>query len=73
MSATHSTFGRGGPELALDEIIGDADAGDADRRAAALARDQPGDAGLAHQALDALARDRDAVARRSSAWMRRDP
>ena len=38
---------RRGPELALDEVIGDADARDPNRRAAAPFLDQPGDPGLA--------------------------
>ena len=57
MSATHSRFGRGGEERAVDEVLADPDAGHADRRPAALAGDQPGDAGLAHQPLHALAAD----------------
>ena len=50
-----------GAKAALDEIVGDANAGDADRRAPTLLGDQPGDPGLAHETLDALARDLDAV------------
>jgi hypothetical protein len=51
----------GWPELALDEVVGDANAGHADRRAATLDADQPRQAGLTHQPLDALARHLDAM------------
>jgi len=51
----------GGAKLAPDEVVGDADARHPDRRAVALARDQPGDLALTHEPLDALARDHDAV------------
>jgi len=48
-----------GAKAALDEVVRDADAGHADRGAAALAGDQPRDLGVAHEALDALARHHD--------------
>src|SRR4051812_41961715 len=48
-------------ELALDEVLGDADAGHADGGAAAFAADHSGDLRLAHQALHAFAADVDAV------------
>ena len=62
MSATHSRFGRRGEERAVDEVLADPDAGHPDRCPAALASDQPRQAGLAHQPLHALAPDPDAVA-----------
>jgi hypothetical protein len=46
--------GRRRPEAALDEVVGDTDARNADRRSAAPAADQPRDPGLAHQSLDTL-------------------
>ena len=46
--------GSGGRELALHEVVGDADAGHADRRAPALSGLKPGDAGGCHEPLDAL-------------------
>ena len=51
----------GGPELALDQVVGDADTGHTDRGAPALACHQQGDAGLAHESFHALARHTDAV------------
>jgi hypothetical protein len=51
-----------GAKAALDEVVGDADPGDADRCAAALARDQARQARNAHQALHAFARDDHALA-----------
>ena len=49
------------PEIALDEVVGGAHAGNADRRAAALAAHQPRQTGGPHKPLDALAADVDAV------------
>ena len=51
-----------GAELAVDEIVRDADAGDADRGGAPLLGRDRREAGEAHQPLDALARDPLAVA-----------
>ena len=65
--------GLGRAEVALDEVVGDADAADADRRAAALGAHQARDAGGAHEALDALARDHDAVCEPQLGRTRRDP
>ena len=48
-------------EVALDQVRGGPHALDADRRLAASALDLPGQAGAAHQPLDALATDTDAV------------
>jgi len=48
-------------ERPIDEVLAHADARNADRGLAALSRDDPGDAGLAHEALDALAAHADAV------------
>src|SRR4029079_12486254 len=45
----------------LDEVVGDPDAGNADRRSAPASADQAGDPGLAHEPLDALATDVDAA------------
>src|SRR6478735_11991663 len=42
---------------AVDEVLADADAGNADRRPAALLGPQAGDGGLTHEALDALSPD----------------
>jgi hypothetical protein len=47
--------------VSLDEVVGDAHTGNADRRAAAPATHQPGDTGLAHQPPHPLARDPDIV------------
>src|SRR3954453_130347 len=49
------------PELALDEVVADANTGNADRRLALALWNQCGDSGLAHQALDALLADSHAV------------
>ena len=54
--------GRRGAELALDEIVGDAHAGNADRRATPLLRRDCGEPGEPHQPLDALTADPLAVA-----------
>src|SRR5215208_853066 len=62
MSATQSRSGPAGEEAAVDEVLADPDAGHADRGPPAAAPDYAGDAGLAHQALHALAPDPDAVA-----------
>ena len=62
MSATQS---RSGPSAAKARSTRSSETrtpGHADRRAAAPARDQPGDPGLAHQPLHALAPDAHAVA-----------
>jgi hypothetical protein len=48
-------------ELALDQVIGDANALHPDGCAPALAVHKPGDPGLRHQPLDSLAADLDAV------------
>src|SRR5215210_898884 len=48
-------------EVALDEIVGDTNARDADRRAAPTSFDRAADACLAHQPLDPLPTDGDAV------------
>jgi hypothetical protein len=50
-----------GLKVALDEVGRRSDAGHADRGLAATAADQAADLGLAHQALDALAADPDAL------------
>jgi hypothetical protein len=50
-----------GPELPRDEVIRDPDAGNPDRRLALPAADQPRQAGLAHQPLDAFLADVGAV------------
>ena len=77
--------GRRGEERAVDEVLADPHTGHPDRCLAALASDQPRQAGLAHQALHALAPDPLAVAehaarrgcaashrrRGSSAWISR--
>jgi len=47
---------------ALDDVVGDADAGHPDRRLAALAGHQPRQARAGHEALHALARDLQALA-----------
>jgi hypothetical protein len=52
---------RGGQEGAIDEVLADADAWHPDRRPAALSGHEPGQAGLAHEALDALFADANAV------------
>jgi hypothetical protein len=49
--------GRRGEKGAVDEVLADADARHADRRAPALLADGPGDRGLAHEPLHALAGD----------------
>jgi hypothetical protein len=54
--------GRRRGEVAVDEVLADANPGDPDRGAPALAADHPADGGLAHQALHALASDALAVA-----------
>jgi len=48
-------------EVALDEVIGDTDSGDADRRAPAALGDQARETGFAHQPLDPFAPDLDVV------------
>lgn len=53
--------GLGGQERSVDEVLADPDAGHPNRRLAALSSDQAADAGLAHEPLDALATDPDAV------------
>jgi hypothetical protein len=50
-----------GAKAALDEVIGDLDAGHPDRGAPSLSCDQPGDLGRPHEPLYALARHGDAV------------
>jgi hypothetical protein len=62
MSATQSTFGSPGPELTLDQVVGDPDTGNAQRRAPTLLCHQAADASLAHQPLDAFARHHNAAA-----------
>ena len=57
MSATQQRFGASGGEVAVEQVVGDADARHADRRGLVLLGDQARQAGLAHQALDALAAD----------------
>jgi hypothetical protein len=49
-------------EAAIDEIIGHADTRHADRRAPSPTLDLPRDPALAHEPLDALSPDSDAVA-----------
>src|SRR5487761_1658174 len=61
MSETHSRSGAGGWKSRLTRSVGDAYARHADRRATAAPRDGAADARLAHQPLDALTADRDAV------------
>jgi hypothetical protein len=60
-----------GAEVALDQVIGDPNTGHRDRRAAAFARHQPADAGLAHEPFDALAPDVDVALRVTSppSWL----
>ena len=58
MSATQSWFGAGRPEVAFDEVLGRharRERGSSSGRA--CLGDQAGDAGLAHQPLDALSAD----------------
>src|SRR4051812_26097623 len=62
MSATPQPVRRCGEERTVDEVITHPHAGHADRRAAALLRPQAAEAGLAHQAFDALSADAFAVA-----------
>ncbi len=62
MSATQTPVRRRRHERAIDEVVAHPDARDADRRLAALLGPQPGDPGLAHEALDALAAHALAVA-----------
>jgi len=64
---------RGGQKRAVDEVLADPDAGNTDRRSAALGGPQAGDRGLTHEALDALCPTRSPSAMASSAWMRGDP
>ena len=60
MSADHVWSGPSG-EVALDEIGSDPDPGQPDRGAPALARQQPRDTRVLHQALDALSPNPDPV------------
>src|SRR5206468_6025216 len=46
-----------GGEVAIEQIVGDPDAGHPDRRRTPPLGDQPGEARLAHQPLDAFAAD----------------
>ena len=48
---------RAGREVAVKQVVGDADAGHTGRRGLVLLGDQARQAGLAHQALDALSAD----------------
>src|SRR5690349_6461948 len=54
--------GPAGGEGAIDQVIANANAGNADRRPPSATLLQAADAGLAHQALDAFAADALAVA-----------
>src|SRR3954469_10972422 len=73
MSATHSRFGVAARKGAVDEVIADPHARDADRRPATLLRSQATDAGLAHEALDALAADALAAGEHELGMARGDP
>jgi hypothetical protein len=61
MSATHRTLGAAGVNCRATRSSGDPDSGNADRRAAPLLGHEPGDRGVAHQPLDALAPNPDAL------------
>src|SRR6202167_3895788 len=62
-SATHKTFGAGGREPPVDQIIGDTHSWDPDSRLATLDLDEPCNTGLAHRALHPLALDQDAISK----------
>ena len=72
MSATQSTLGAAGVKFARDEVVGDADARHADRRAClACAATSPEIAAWRISRSTRLRPTRMPCARRSSAWMRR--